>query len=118
LTTIRTVRPPPDDPDVPGLAGERTDLAWSRSAVAVGVAGATLLRRVWDDLETGNGQALIFSILGIGAAAWLTALIWAHGATRTTIEGRRVANANVLGRVTIGTLLFCLAALILALFPT
>jgi uncharacterized membrane protein YidH (DUF202 family) len=107
----------PDDTDVPGLAGERTDLAWSRSALALGVAGAALLRRVWQDIDSNNGQAIVFTLLGVGAAAWLAALIWAHEA-RTTMEGRRVANATILRRVTIGTLLFCAAALVLAVAPT
>jgi uncharacterized membrane protein YidH (DUF202 family) len=107
----------PDDPDVPGLAGERTDLAWSRTALAVAVAGAALLRRVWEHLDTSNGRVVVFTLLGVGAAAWLTALTWAHGAARTTMEGRHVASRAALRRVTIGTMLFCLAALILALAP-
>ena len=107
-----------DDPEVPGLAGERTDLAWSRSALALAVAGAALLRRVWEDIDTDNGQAIVFTLLGVGAATWLAALVWAHGASRTTMEGRRVADPRILRRVTIGTLMFCAAALVLAVVPT
>jgi uncharacterized membrane protein YidH (DUF202 family) len=119
MTTEHTEgQPTPDDPDVPGLAGERTDLAWSRSALALGVAGVALLRRVWEDIDTDNGQAIVFTLLGVGAVTWLVALIWAHGASRTTMEGRRVANPAILRRVTIGTLMFCAAALVLALVPT
>jgi uncharacterized membrane protein YidH (DUF202 family) len=109
--------PTVDDPDVPGLAGERTDLAWSRSALAVGVAGAAVLRRVWESIDTENAQAVVLALLGVGTATWLTALAWAHGAARTTMEGRRVASANVLRRVTLGTLMFCLVALALAFLP-
>jgi uncharacterized membrane protein YidH (DUF202 family) len=108
----------PDDPDVPGLAGERTDLAWSRTALAVAVAGGALLRRVWEHLDTNNGSVVVFTLLGAGAAAWLTALTWAHGAARSTMEGRHVASRAALRRVTVGTMLFCLAALILAVVPT
>lgn len=107
----------PDDPDVPGLAGERTDLAWSRSALALGVAGAALLRRVWEDVDAQNGRVIVFTLLGVGAATWVAALVAVHGAARTTMEGRRVAGATVLRRVTAGTLLFCLAAMVLAIVP-
>jgi uncharacterized membrane protein YidH (DUF202 family) len=109
--------PTPDDLDVPGLAGERTDLAWSRSALALGVAGAALLRRVWESVGTGNARAVVLALLGVGAATWVAALAWSHGAARTTMEGRRVADAAVLRRVTLGTLMFCLAALVLAVLP-
>jgi uncharacterized membrane protein YidH (DUF202 family) len=108
---------PLDDPDLPGLAGERTDLAWSRSALALVVAGAALLRRIWEDVDVANAQALVFSVLGVGAVSWVTALVWAHGAARSTMEGRRIADAAALRRMTAGTLLFCVAALILAVLP-
>lgn len=109
--------PAADDPEVPGLAGERTDLAWSRSALALGVAGAAVLRRVWESVDTDNARAVVLALLGVGAATWLAALAWAHGAARTTMEGRRVASAVVLRRVTLGTLMFCAAALVLAIIP-
>lgn len=109
--------PTPDDPEVPGLAGERTDLAWSRSALAVAVAGAAILRRIWQVVDSDNGRVIVFTTLAVGASAWLTALVWAQGAARTTLEGRLVANSAALRRVTIGTLLFCLVALMLAVLP-
>jgi uncharacterized membrane protein YidH (DUF202 family) len=108
---------PADDPDVPGLAGERTDLAWSRSALAASVAGAVLLRRVWEHVDNRNARIVVFTLIGVGGAVWITALTWAQNTARTTMEGRRVANQDALRRVTAGTVLFCFAALILALLP-
>jgi uncharacterized membrane protein YidH (DUF202 family) len=107
----------PDDLEVPGLAGERTDLAWSRTSLAVVVAAAAMLRRVWEHVDSANGRVVVFTLLGVGAAAWLTALTWAHGAARSTMEGRPVASRAALRRVTVATLLFCLAALLLAIVP-
>jgi uncharacterized membrane protein YidH (DUF202 family) len=112
--------PPPepaDDPDVPGLSGERTDLAWSRSALSASVAGAVILRRVWEHVDSDNAKIIVFTLIGVGGAVWLTALTWAHSTARTTIEGRTVADQRALRRVTVGTILFCLAALLLALVP-
>ena len=107
----------PDDTEVPGLAGERTDLAWSRSALAASVAGAAILRKVWEHVDTNSARIIVFTILGVGAAVWISALLWARTTARTTLEGRRVADPNVLRRVTIATSIFCFAALILAIIP-
>jgi uncharacterized membrane protein YidH (DUF202 family) len=58
--------PPPDDPeDVdPGLARERTRLAWARTAIAFAAVGAAMLKR-----------ELIPGLLVLAA----TPLIWAVG---------------------------------------
>ncbi len=112
-----TPEPVPDDIDVPGLAGERTDLAWSRSALAASVAGAVILRRLWEHTNTNSARIVVSALLAIGAAVWITAVTWSHSAARTTMEGRRVADQNALRRVTIGTTIFSLAALILAVLP-
>ena len=59
---------PDDDPDVPGLAGERTDLAWSRSALASSVAGAVILRHVWEYVDSPNASVIVFTLIGV--AEW------------------------------------------------
>src|SRR5688500_12480053 len=46
----------PDDVDVPGLAGERTDLAWTRTALAAGVAATAMIRRSWAVVDTVTGR--------------------------------------------------------------
>jgi uncharacterized membrane protein YidH (DUF202 family) len=115
----RNEKPEPilDDIEVPGLAGERTDLAWSRSALAASVAAAVILRRLWEHANTTGARIVVSSLLAVGAAVWITAVTWSHSAARTTMEGRRVADPNALRRVTIGTTIFSLAALILAILP-
>ena len=107
----------PDDVEVPGLAGERTDLAWSRSALAASVAGAVILRRLWEHANTTSARIIVSALLAVGAAVWIAALTWSHSTARTTMEGRRVADPHALRRVTIGTTIFSLAALILAILP-
>jgi uncharacterized membrane protein YidH (DUF202 family) len=109
--------PVPDDLEVPGLAGERTDLAWSRSALAASVAAAVILRRLWEHANTTGARIVVSALLAAGAAVWITAVTWSHSAARTTMEGRRVADPDALRRVTIGTTIFSLAALILAILP-
>jgi hypothetical protein len=59
----------------------------------------------------------VFTLIGVGGAVWLTALMWAHSTAETTMEGRRVADQNALRRVTAGTVPFALATLILAAVP-
>ncbi|MEO8698370.1 MAG: DUF202 domain-containing protein [Acidimicrobiales bacterium] len=108
---------PPDDIEVPGLAGQRTDLAWSRTALAASVAGAVILRRLWEHVNPNNGRLIVSTLLGVGGIVWVTALTWAHATARTTLEGRRIADKTALRRVTIATTIFCLAALILAILP-
>ena len=115
--SVSSPEPPPDDTDVRGLAGERTDMAWSRSALAASVAGAVILRRLWEHVNPNNGRIIVSSLLGVGAVVWVIALTWAHSTARTTLEGRRVANKHALRNVTVGTTIFCVAALILALLP-
>ncbi len=107
----------PDDVEVLGLAGERTDLAWSRTALAAGIATAAILRRLWQSFDTVSARAIVFSILGLGALAWLAAVWWTRGVVRTTLEGRRIADPKRIRRVAVGTSMFCLTALLLAAFP-
>jgi uncharacterized membrane protein YidH (DUF202 family) len=106
----------PDDVDVPGMAGERTDLAWSRSGLALTVAAAAVLRRLWVQTDGPTGRVIVFSLLGAGALCWCTALWWARVAARPTLEGRSVARRD-LRRVTFGTVVFAVAALVLIALP-
>ena len=108
----------PDDDELPGLAGERTDLAWSRSGLALVVAGAAIARRIWLETDTPTGRVVILTLLAVGGVVWVGAMWWARLAARSTIEGRLVTDRGALQRVTVGTLLFAAAALLLALLPT
>ena len=107
----------PDDEAVPGLAGQRTDLAWNRNALSLAVAAAAILRRVYADVDDLSAQVIVFSLLAGAALVWLGAVTWASAVSRHGIEGRRVADPRQLRRVTIGTLLLALSALVLSLMP-
>jgi uncharacterized membrane protein YidH (DUF202 family) len=107
----------PDDDELPGLAGERTDLAWSRSGLALLVAGGAIARRIWLEVGTATGRVVIFTLLGLGAVVCVSAMWWARLAARSTIEGRLVTDRGPLRRVTVGTLLFAAAALVMAMLP-
>ena len=106
----------PDDVDVPGLAGERTDLAWTRTALAAGVAATAMIRRSWAVVDTATGRVAVFSICGLGALAW-TATLWSAYLLRTSLEGRTIADKRHLRALSVGTTAFSVVALILAVVP-
>ncbi len=73
--------PPPDPaewsgPLSPGLFEERTELAWSRSGIAVAVLVAVLVRRLWPlgDAET----FAILMVIGVGSGIWAAGMALAH----------------------------------------
>ena len=95
----------------PGLARERTELAWNRSGLAVVVCVAVLLRRIWP--LRGTDQVLALVSISAGAFAWGLALMvgqWVHGYHDRMTMPRAVA-------ITAGTLAMAAAGLALALFP-
>jgi uncharacterized membrane protein YidH (DUF202 family) len=90
-------QPPADyEQKRPVLAGERTDLAWTRSAIAFIALGAAILK---------IRPVVGFPVIGLGAAIWLLP----HVSPR---HGRRLASRRTL-LVTIAVT--TLAALSLAL---
>ena len=91
------------DPEDTGLAGERTALAWTRTGLSFGVAGAVLLR-----LLHGTRSAVLAVAVGfvcLGSVAWL----WGWGTPDT-----RPAVGSRLGRAAVTTLGVGTAALALA----
>jgi hypothetical protein len=97
------------------LAGERTDLAWTRSGIAFAVCVAVLLRRVWPLDESGDLLAL--GLAGAGAVAWIIGLVVARRVARTTHAGRAVMDARTLRTISAGTFVLALGAFVLGLFP-
>jgi uncharacterized membrane protein YidH (DUF202 family) len=106
-----------DDPEVPGLAAERTDLAWSRSGLAVVVCLAAIAKRLLGELSKVEASAILLTGLVVGALALGFALLWARAVAGTTLQGRRVADAGRLRAIAIGTAALGVAAIALALFP-
>ncbi len=106
---------PFDDEDTPGLAGERTDLAWNRSGLAALAAVATIAKRILD-LDTSTAPTIVLVILVGGGVAWAVAL--AHGRLLAgAIAGQPSARPETLRYVAYGTTLLALGALVLAVLP-
>jgi uncharacterized membrane protein YidH (DUF202 family) len=97
------------------LAGERTDLAWTRSGIAFAVCVVIVLRRVWP-LDA-SGDLLAVGLVGAGAAAWAIGLLVARRVARTTHAGRDVMDARTLRTISAGTFVLALGAFVLGLFP-
>ena len=70
--TRGNVTPPPDTDD-PGLARERTALAWTRSALTMAASGALIARAAF----VGHLPAL--GVVSAAAMAILAALTWRNG---------------------------------------
>lgn len=109
-----SIEPRAHDPEG-GLAGERTDLAWNRTGIAVLVCVALLLRRLWP-LE-GTDDVVILLLVGVGLLAWGSALVVARRVSRTTHHGREVMDASTLRLLSAGTFVLALGGLLLGLLP-
>jgi hypothetical protein len=60
-------------PFEPGLAPERTDLAWNRSGLAVVACVAVLLRRIWP--IHGADEVVALVCIAVGAGVWALVLV-------------------------------------------
>jgi hypothetical protein len=106
-----------DDEQVPGVAGERTDLAWSRSGLAVLACLAALAKRLLSNFDHVTGSAIIAAALVVAAIAWSFALLWARTVATTTLAGRTLSDARTLRMVAYGTAAIGVAAIVIALVP-
>lgn len=102
------------EPDEP-LAGERTDLAWTRSAIALAVCVGVLLRRIWP-LDRAD-HLLALGLVALGTIAWAVALLFARRIARTTQHGREVMDARTLRWLSAGTFVLGIAAFVLGWLP-
>jgi uncharacterized membrane protein YidH (DUF202 family) len=89
-------------PEPPGLAEERTDLAWTRSGIALLGAFAILARRVWTGgPDTADLAAL--ALLGVAGLGWAIGILgWRLAHHRR--EGARPRRPRELLAVSIGTI--------------
>ena len=106
-----------DDEEVPGVAGERTDLAWSRSGLAVLACLAAVAKRLLGTFDQVTGSAVIAAALVVAAGAWTFALFWARTVASTTLAGRTLSEARTLRLVAYGTAAIGVAAIVIALVP-
>jgi len=102
--------------DDPGLAAERTTLAWGRSTMSLFACGAAVAKGV--PRVTGHGRPLVgISMLALGGVMWLCGLPFAK--SRRAAPGlRRLATHIELAPLAYGTAVVGAAAFVVAaLFP-
>jgi uncharacterized membrane protein YidH (DUF202 family) len=96
-------------------AAQRTDLAWVRSGLAVGLIVAVIMRRVAMGAQD-SGNAIVI-IGGTGLATW-SAAFWVARRVARLKEGPQPRLQRVTaGLVTTGTVLMATAAFMLVLLP-
>ena len=100
----------------PGLARERTELAWNRSGLAALVAVTILLRRLWP--LHGFESVITVILISIGAATWAVGMRFAQRMRLHPDAGHglKISTARLL---MLGTMVLALAAFVVGLFlPT
>jgi uncharacterized membrane protein YidH (DUF202 family) len=108
-----------EDEELAGLAGERTDLAWTRSGLAVLAAGAALLRRVVHGFDLESVTAIVFAIVTALVAVAIASFVYSTVFAAPTRHPNRPAGSPArLQRVAYGTTAFGVLAMVIGLFPT
>jgi uncharacterized membrane protein YidH (DUF202 family) len=95
-----------------GLARERTELAWSRSGLAVAVTVAVTLRRLWP--LTGDKAVVGLVLIAVGAAVWVVGMQLGRRA-RTLNDGTGVLATSTFRMLTAGTIILALAGFVTGL---
>ena len=101
----------------PGLAAERTELAWGRSSLALLACGAAVAKGF--DRVTGSAgrPAVGAALLALGGLAWLSGVPYARSRARATRDGQRPrVRKRELGIIAAGTAAVGVAALVIAAF--
>jgi uncharacterized membrane protein YidH (DUF202 family) len=106
-----------EDEELAGLAGERTDLAWTRSGLAVVGAVAALVKRAVDDLDLTSASSIVAALLVALAVAWGASVVYGAVFARPTRDPRRPVDDQRARRVAYGTALVGGGALVIALLP-
>jgi uncharacterized membrane protein YidH (DUF202 family) len=102
----------PDSRD-PGLAAERTDLAWNRSGLSLLACGAAILRGIGrPPLTTGNVAVGCF-VLALGSLTWALGAVHAQRLRR---RRTRPTSAADLLPIAVGVAMVGVAAFVVAAF--
>lgn len=96
----------------PGLARERTELAWSRSGLAVAVTVAVILRRLWP--LTGDKAVIGLVIISIGAILWVAGMQLGRR-TRPGMGPESALTTSSCRMMTIGTLVLAGAGFVVGI---
>ena len=101
----------------PGLAAERTELAWSRSGLSLVACGVALMRGV-DKISGRSTEPMLgAALLVLGALVWASGIPLARARARGDVTGRRhPARFGELAPVALGTALVGLSGLVVATF--
>jgi uncharacterized membrane protein YidH (DUF202 family) len=99
----------------PGMAGERTDLAWNRSGLALLACGIAVARGLEFPIAEPAHVVIGVTILVLGAFTWLMGQ-WEARKRRRNGHDREVATFGDLAPVAFGTAAVGAAAFVLALF--
>jgi len=91
-----------EGPD-PGMAAERTDLAWSRSGLSLGACGLIVLRGLPSVTGSPSRPAIGLVILVLGAATWALGYWSAHQRRPSASRPRPVAIWRDLAPAAYGT---------------
>lgn len=101
----------------PGLAAERTELAWGRSSLALLACGAAVTKGVPGVTASGGRPWVGVALLMFGGVVWLAGMPLAAARARAH-GGRRPARSRELAPLAWGTALVGAAGLfVAALFP-
>ncbi len=100
----------------PGLAAERTELAWGRSALSLFACGAAVARGGIPVVSGDSSRPIVGGVLlAFGAVVWLTGLPLARQRAQGATDGsRRPANQRELAPVAIGTAVVGIAGFLVA----
>jgi len=98
-----------DEESDPGLARERTELAWNRSGLAVAATVAIILRRLWP--LSGDRAVLVLALIGAGAVLWVVAMRLGRRARVRNGNGGALGDSTCRA-LTIGTLILAAGAFI------
>ena len=100
----------------PGLAAERTELAWGRSTLAMFAVGAAIVKGV--PRVTGNASHPIAGIIifALGALVWLAGAPYARARVRSVHGHRPPAEHRGLAALAFGTAAVGVAAMVIEVF--
>jgi hypothetical protein len=96
----------------PGLARERTELAWSRSGLSVAVTIAVTLRRLWP--LTGDRSVVALALIALGAAIWVLGMQLGRRGRFSAAAGQGLTESTS-RMLTMGTFILAVAAFLVSL---